>query len=168
MPSTSDRSVLEALLDSWQRGNTILVNLLRAVPDDLLDHRALPGGFSIVGMFVHIDACRRYAVKEDAPEVAAPELPEGWRSERDPARIEALLHESAAAVKGAVAGRIAAGRDMDVRYDHPILMLQHLIWHEAYHHGQIKLILKQLGRPLNDDDGSLVTFDLWMDRSPRP
>lgn len=165
MPTIASQDVLPALLDSWDRNNTILVNLLRALPADQLDHRVMADGFSIVGMFVHIDYCRRYAVGRDAPEIPVPELPEGWRSERDPDRLEQLLHESARLVRDAVASRLAAGRQMEVLYDHPILMLQHLIWHEAYHHGQIKLILKLAGRPLNDDDGSLITFDLWMDRT---
>ena len=58
-----------------------------------------------------------------------------------------MLNESAAAVRDAVRGRVEAGRPMDTHYDHPILMLQHLIWHEGYHHGQIKLALKQVGQP---------------------
>jgi uncharacterized damage-inducible protein DinB len=54
---------------------------------------------------------------------------------------------------------------MEVHYDHPILMYHHLLWHDAYHHGQIKAALKLAGRPLNDDDGSVVTFDIWMDKT---
>ena len=44
-------------------------------------------------------------------------------------------------------GRVLARRNMDMHYDHPILMLQLLPWHEGYHHGQIKLALKLAGRP---------------------
>jgi hypothetical protein len=33
MSRTHDQSPLEALLDSWDRNNTILLNLLRAVPE---------------------------------------------------------------------------------------------------------------------------------------
>jgi len=33
MPDAPDQRLLEALLDSWDRNNTILVNLLRALPD---------------------------------------------------------------------------------------------------------------------------------------
>jgi len=51
---------------------------------------------------------------------------------------------------------------MNQHYDHPLLMLQHLIWHEGYHHGQIKLALKLAGRPLSDDDAGPVTWDVWM------
>ena len=75
-----------------------------------------------------------------------------------------MLNESAAAVRDAVRGRVEAGRPMDTHYDHPILMLQHLIWHEGYHHGQIKLALKQAGHPVSDDDAGLVTWDLWMEK----
>jgi hypothetical protein len=61
-----------------------------------------------------------------------------------------MLNESAAAVRDAVRGRLSAGQPMDRHYDHQILMLQHLIWHEGYHHGQIKLTLKLHGHPISD------------------
>jgi uncharacterized damage-inducible protein DinB len=165
MLNASQEDLFPALEDSWLRNNRMLVNLLRAVPAELLDHRMLQDGFSIAGMFVHMDFCRRYLVKKNAPESAVPELPDGWRDQRDPERIELLLEESAKLVPQAVAGRLASGRAMEVHYDHPILLIQQLIWHEGYHHGQIKAALKLAGRPLNDDDGSLVTFDIWMDKT---
>ncbi len=57
-----------------------------------------------------------------------------------------MLKESAKVVRDAVAGRVASGRPMERQYDHPILMIQHLIWHERYHHGQVKLALKMARR----------------------
>ena len=39
MSKADERSLLEALLDSWDRNNTILVNLLRAVPEGGLEAR---------------------------------------------------------------------------------------------------------------------------------
>ena len=51
---------------------------------------------------------------------------------------------------------------MKVHYDHPILMLQHMLWHEGYHHGQIKLTLKMAGHPMADEDIGPVTWDVWM------
>ena len=81
-----------------------------------------------------------------------PEVPEGeWRAERDRDRLAPMLNESAAAVRAAVEGRLESGRPMDQHYDHPILMLQHLVWHEGYHHGQIKLALKLAGHPFDDE-----------------
>ncbi|HEY8105849.1 MAG TPA: DinB family protein [Gemmatimonadales bacterium] len=73
-----------------------------------------------------------------------------------------MLSDSAKAVRDAIQGRVEAGRDMDLHYDHPILLLQHMVWHEGYHHGQIKLALKAAGHPLTDDEAGPVTWGVWM------
>jgi methionine salvage enolase-phosphatase E1 len=72
-----------------------------------------------------------------------------------------MLKDSAEAVRDAVTRRLEAGRDMELHYDHPILLLQHMIWHEGYHHGQIKLALKLAGRPMSDDEAGPVTTN-WV------
>lgn len=165
MSHTAEHSVLDALLNSWDRNNTILLNLLRAIPEDVFELRPMENSPSIAGLFMHMHYCRLMFVRDDAPEAAQP-VPDGeWRAERDRVRIARWLQDSAAAVRDAVRGRVARGQPMEQHYDHPILMLQHMIWHEGYHHGQIKLTLKLAGRPMNDDDGSLVTWDLWMDKT---
>lgn len=167
-PSTSDPGLLEALLDSWDRNNTILVNLLRAVPPDALQVRAMNAGPSIAQLFTHIHYVRLVFVQEDAPESAS-ELPAGeWVAEHDAGRIAQMLDASAKTVRDAVDGRLQAGREMDLHYDHPILMLQHLIWHEGYHHGQIKLALKLAGRPLGDREIGPGTWGVWMRKDDRP
>ena len=66
------------------------------------------------------------------------------------------------AVRDTVKSRVEAGQDMKVHYDHPILLLQHMIWHEGYHHGQIKLALKVAGRPITDTEAGRVTWGVWM------
>jgi uncharacterized damage-inducible protein DinB len=159
-----DGSLLDALLDSWDRNNTILVNLLRALPDGGMDARAVEGSPIVAQLFAHIHYCRLVFVVEDAPEFGTA-LPEAeWRAERDRARMAEMLNDSAKVVRDAVKSRLQAGRDMDVHYDHPILMLQHLIWHEGYHHGQIKLALKAAGRPFDDEEIGQVTWDVWIDK----
>jgi uncharacterized damage-inducible protein DinB len=160
-----DQTLLEALLDSWDRNNTILVNLLRALPEHGLEAKAMEGGPSIAELFTHIHFVRLVFVSEDAPEFAG-ELPkEEWVAERDPVRIAQLLNDSAKAVRDAVKGRVDAGRDMDLHYDHPILLLQHMVWHEGYHHGQIKLALKLTGRPMSDEVAGPATWDVWMNKN---
>ncbi len=42
MPTAPDDPLLDALLDSWERNNRILINLLRLVPPDLLDSWPAP------------------------------------------------------------------------------------------------------------------------------
>jgi len=164
MSNPQDRSLLEALLDSWDRNNTILVNLLRALPEDGLDARAMEGSPSVAQLFAHIHYVRLVFVAEDAPEFAGDLPEEEWSAERDPDRIAQMLNESAEAVRDAVKGRVEAGRDMDLHYDHPILLLQHMLWHEGYHHGQIKLALKLAGRPITDKEAGPVTWGVWMRR----
>jgi uncharacterized damage-inducible protein DinB len=156
--------LLEAILDSWDRNNTILVNLLRMIPDGALDLRAAPTSPSIGGMFMHMHYCRLVFVEEDAPEEAIP-VPAGeWRSEGNRDQLAQWLDESARVVRAAVVSRLASGRAMDMHYDHPILLLQHMIWHEGYHHGQIKLTLKLAGQPVPDADVGRVTWRIWMDK----
>ena len=154
--------LLDALLDSWDRNNTILVNLLRALPNGGLDIRAMDGGPSIAELFTHIHYVRLVFISEDAPEFAQ-EVPEQeWAVERDPGRIARMLNDSAKVVRDAVKNRIETGRDMDLHYDHPVLLLQHMLWHEGYHHGQMKLALKMAGRPMTDEQAGPITWDVWM------
>jgi hypothetical protein len=166
MLRTNDSALLDALLDSWDRNNnTILVNLLRALPDGGLEAKAVNDSLTAAQLFMHIHYVRLVFVLEDAPEFAKP-LPEGeWRAERDRGRIAAMLNDSAKVVRDAVAGRLKAGRDMDRHYDRPILMLQHMIWHEGDHHGQIKLALKAEGRPFDDEEIGPVTWDVWVEKT---
>jgi uncharacterized damage-inducible protein DinB len=51
---------------------------------------------------------------------------------------------------------------VDRHYGHPLRRLQHLIRHEGYHHGQIKLTLELAERPLPADDAGLGMWDVWM------
>ena len=167
MADAKEQPLLEALLDSWERNNTILVNLLRALPEGGLEATAMKGSPSVAQMFAHIHYVRLVFISEDAPEFARP-VPEGeWRTERDAARIAQMLNDSARAVRETFKGRLDAGRQMDLHYDHPILFLQHMIWHEGYHHGQIKLALKRAGRPFDDEEIGPLTWDVWMRKNQR-
>ena len=162
MPDAPDQRLLEALLDSWDRNNTILVNLLRVLPEGGLEVRAMEGGPSVAQLFTHIHYVRLVFVSENAPECARDVPKSEWGLEREPGRIAQLLNESARAVRDAVKSKAETGGAMNLHYDHPILLLQHMIWHEGYHHGQIKLALKIAGRPLADEEAGPVTWDVWM------
>lgn len=168
MPDSRDSLIdplLGAILDSWDRNNTILTNLLRLIPQDRMDLRGTDSSHSIAQLFAHMHYCRLVFVFEDAPEIVAVEPTGEYAVEPDRERLIQKLNESAAAVRDAVRTRLVAGRAMDRHYDHPILLLQHFIWHEGYHHGQIKLVLKQNGHPLDDELSGDVTWDVWMDKA---
>ena len=162
MSDARNRTLLEALLDSWDRNNTILLNLLRALPDGGLEARAMESSPSVAELFRHVHFVRLVFVFEDAPEFAR-ELPkEEWVAEHDPDRIAQMLNDSARAVRDAVKSRVETGLDMNLHYDHPILLLQHMLWHEGYHHGQIKLALKVAGRPIANEEAGPITWRVWM------
>jgi uncharacterized damage-inducible protein DinB len=167
MPIGSDPALLDAVLDSWDRSNAIMINLLRALPEGGLELRATAGSPSVAQQFMHIHHERLVSVFEESPECALPVPDEEWAHERDRERIAQQLTESAGAVREAVRGRALAGQRMDMNYDHPILMLQLLFWHEAYHHGQIKLALKIAGCPISDDAAGPLTWDVWRGRRQR-
>lgn len=167
MTASAYTSLLEALLDSWDRNNTILTNLVRALPPGAMDLRAAPDAMTIHTMLIHMHYCRLVFVEEDVPECAVPLDRAAWKATREPAAIVALLDESARVLRTAVRTRLESGVPMDRHYDHPLLMLQHFIWHEGYHHGQVKLALKAAGQPFDDEAIGNVTWAVWMDKTPR-
>jgi len=158
----SATSLLDAVLDSWDRNNTILVNLLRTVPKGGLDVKAMQDGPSVAQMFTHMHYVRLVFISEDAPDLAREVPVNEWAEEHNPDRIAQMLNESAEAVRKVLESSVKSGREMKVHYDHPILFLQHMIWHEGYHHGQIKLALKLAGTPMTDEEAGPVTWSVWM------
>jgi len=158
-------SLLDAILDSWDRNNTIVINLFRALSPEAMKIRPAPGSPSIAQLFTHIHYVRSVFVLEDAPEWATKLPDEEWGVDPSPERMVQRLNDSAKAVRDAVKGRLDSAREMNLHYDHPILMLQHLIWHEGYHHGQIKIALKTAGRPFKDEEIGPLSWGVWMKKT---
>jgi hypothetical protein len=63
-------TLLAAVLDGWERGNTALIHLVRLIPEGALAARALPGSPSVAQMFLHLHHERMVLVFENAPEWA--------------------------------------------------------------------------------------------------
>jgi uncharacterized damage-inducible protein DinB len=162
---SGNNSLLGAVLDSWDRNNRILVNLLRALPPGSHDARVMATSMSVTEMFTHMIYVRLIFLSEDAPEWVGTRPPREWLRETDPDRLAAGLESSARAVRDAVKDRLRSGQPMQQHYDHPLLFLEHMIWHEGYHHGQIKLALKVAGQPFDDEQIGPVTWDIWIDKT---
>lgn len=159
---SSSASVLEALLDSWDRNNRIVTNLLNVIPAGGLEARATPGSPTVAALFMHFHYVRLVFIEENTPEFG-PEVPtDEWGIEPDRDRLTRMLNDSAQAVRDVVKASVTTGRAMDLHYDHPILFLQHMLWHEGYHHGQIKIALKLAGVPLADDVIGPLSWSVWM------
>ena len=161
MANSQDVSLLDAVLDSWDRNNTILINLLRCVPGGGLAARATTSSPSVSEMFTHLHHERMVSVLEEAPEFVGKVPEKEWAVESDRERIVEMLTESAQRVRDAVKNRVETGKPMNLNYDHPILLIQLLIFHESYHHGQIKLALKLAGLQVTDELAGELTWDVW-------
>jgi len=159
-----DRALLDATLASWDRHQTVLTNLLRALPAGGLSSRATPTSPTVAQMFHHLHHERTASLAENAPEHAGEPPAAEWHDERDAERVAALLEDSARRVRAAVRARIEAERGLDQDFAHPVQMLIFLIFHEAYHHGQIKLALKAAGCPLPDAVAGPLTWRVWRER----
>lgn len=165
MSDVSHPHLLDALLDSWDRNNAILINLLRALPESALEIKASDDSPPIGALFAHMHYVRLVFVLEDAPEFAREPPAQEWVPAPDRHRLAQMLTESAKTVRDAVRGKVEAGAQMNLHYDHPILMLQHMIWHEGYHHGQIKLALKIAGRTMSDAEAGPLSWRVWMKKA---
>jgi hypothetical protein len=93
------------LLDSWDRNNSILINLLRALPEGGLEVRAIKGSPSVAELFTHIHYVRLVFVFENAPEFARDVPGEECVVERDAGRIAEMLNDSRT-VRDAVKNRV--------------------------------------------------------------
>src|SRR3981189_436647 len=111
MSRAHDQSLLEALLDSWDRNNIILLNLLRAVPEGGLEARVMGGSPSVAELFTHIHYVRLVFISEDAPEFARDLPEEEWMDERDSDRLAQMLNDSPKAARDAATTRAARGTD---------------------------------------------------------
>jgi uncharacterized damage-inducible protein DinB len=164
MTAESGERLLAALLDSWDRNNTVLLNLLGALPDGGLEARAMAGSPTVAEMFTHLHHERMVSVLENAPEHAGQVPAQEWNPERDARRIAEMLHESGTRVRDAIKARVEGDRALDLDFAHPIQLLLFLIFHEGYHHGQIKLALKAAGCPIADADAGPLTWSVWRAR----
>ena len=162
-PSAADQALLLALLDSWDPNNTILVNLLRALPDGGLEARAIEGSPCSLRTFIMCGGFGPRGRFRILPRPSRRRVGDG----AFPQIIAQMLHDSAKAVSDAVKSRVEKGRAMDLHYDHPILLLQHMLWHEGYRHGQIKLALKAAGKAMDDQQAGPLTWGIWMRKSQR-
>lgn len=156
--------LLQAVLASWGLHNRVLVNLLRALPEGGLLARATETSPTVAQMFTHLHHERMISVSEEAPEVAVRVPKVEWDAVHDVEAIVRMLDESASAVRDAVSRRVESGRPLEQNFAHPIQLIQFLIFHEGYHHGQIKLALKISGRPLSDKAIGPLVWGAWRSR----
>lgn len=84
---------------------------------------------------------------------------------RGPCKRSGRWSEPGRLVREAVQGRAQSGEPLERDFAHPLHLIHFLIFHEGYHHGQIKLALKAVGRPLSDEAAGPLTWAVWRERT---
>ncbi len=170
MAQVNTEDLLTALLDSWARNNAMLLGFLRDLPDGGLEWCALESSWPIAVQLMHVHHTRQFYVAQ-----AVPALGEGlpalytqregeWIASRDFEQIHDALQASAEAVSAAVQRGVTENlvfRGSEISYDHPVLLLQHMLWHEGYHVGQMMLARKAVGQPMSDGDAARLLWSHW-------
>lgn len=143
-------NVTEALLESWDRQCRILTNVATLINESNRHAKPSTDGWSLDFQLAHVHQVRRYWLSQVAPERAkavAESFIDGWQTPiSDLEQIKTLLDDSAVAVREAMVELIAKDVQSVGGYDHPVLFLQHMIWHEGWHVGLIFLALRLNGQ----------------------
>jgi uncharacterized damage-inducible protein DinB len=144
----------EQLLDTWKINNRVDLYLLDAIATEALAF-SVAKGRNVAQQFAHIHNVRLMWLKSSAPD-----LLEGLEKiEQEVFDKQALrrgLEASGRAIEGLLARGIAAGKIKGFK-PHPTAFLGYLIAHDAYHRGEIGIILTQLGHPLDQK----TSYGMW-------
>lgn len=145
--------VTEALLDSWDRQCKIVEAVSTLITEGNRHVKPSEDGWPLDKHLAHMHNTRKFFLKQVAPELAAP-LGRSYADDQgtpiaDLNELKNMLNASGLAVREAVREGLAKGGPMkgeNVTYDNPVLLLQHMVWHDGWHVGLIFLALRLNGQ----------------------
>ncbi len=156
---------LDAILETWNRNTTVVLNILNALPEGGIDASDTNGQWIVAHHLADMQSANIYWLEKSAPEFAEglkvlytedETLPAGFDPERNLETIKTGFQSAADAVARAVRHHVETQTSFGEVYEHPIFFMQHMLWHQAYHLGQIIWALKQSGMRFTDDQ----TFEM--------
>lgn len=155
-----------AILESWRRQSLCLTNLMGRLNPKLLKAKSSKDGWTIAYHLCHIHECRVYWLSK-ASGVMHPELidlyhqiGEVWYPSESLTEIREQLALSEQAIQKWVAENIN-NKSAGGPYDHPILFLQHMVWHEGYHFALLTLALRTAGHEASEVWEEENIWGLW-------
>jgi len=142
--------------ETWSIHNRINLFLLDAVSHDQLALLPSAKGRSVGQLFAHMNDVRLMWLK-----ASAPELLEGLKKlgpdSHSKADIALALQNSGKAIESILGQASLAGGRVKGFKPHVTAFLGYLIAHEAHHRGQVALILRQNGQPLDKK----ISYGMW-------
>jgi uncharacterized damage-inducible protein DinB len=129
-------------------------------------------GWSIDRHLAHMHGVRRFFLSQVAPEHAASLVSASADKEGTPLAdlnaIRTCLEASGKAVRDAVEEGLEKGGPMageHVVYDNPVLLMQHMVWHDGWHVGLIFLALRLNGQEPPEEWEEPNVWGLWRTES---
>lgn len=142
--------LLTPLLDSWDRQCRIVDAVASLVTEENRSVKPSDDGWPLDHQLAHIHQVRKYWLTQLDPErgrALGEVFTDGWEGPiSDLDAIKGHLEQSGLAVREGVRVAIENGAQPAGGYDHPVLFLQHMIWHEGWHVGLIMLALRLAGQ----------------------
>lgn len=147
---------MNELLETWDSSARISVYVLRAVAPEALSVQS--GRARSVGdQFAHVHNVRLMWLQSAAPDLAASLSKIEKGAAVDANTIAAALESSAMAIRALVERALSGSGKVKGFKPHASAFVGYLIAHEAHHRGQIVLLLKQAGFPLDKK----ILFGMW-------
>jgi uncharacterized damage-inducible protein DinB len=141
--------VAEALLESWERQCRIVDAVASRIEESNRHLKPSEDGWTLDKQLAHIHETRYYWLNQVSPTHAA-RLGESFNEDgTTPLSLETIKAELAKrgkAIGDVVREMLASGATTAPPYDHPVLFLQHMVWHEGWHVGLIFLGLRLGGQ----------------------
>jgi len=162
----------DLLFESWDRQCAILDSVTSLVNQDNRGAKPSEDGWPIDAHLAHMHGTRRYFLSQVAPDLAE-SLPAAFAEgastpHPDLEHIKYCLSASSLAIKEAVKRGLEKGGPLSgghVVYDSPVLLLQHMIWHEGWHVGLIFLALRLNGEEPDEEWEEIEVWGRWRTES---
>lgn len=147
--------MIHPLIETWHINARICAYLLAAIPTARLDEKLNGKGRSIGEQFAHIHNVRLMWLKSANPALLEGILPLD-KENLSREKIEFALSQSAEAVAILLSQSIETGKIKGFK-PHVTAFVGYLTAHEAHHRGQILLMLKAAGHPVDKK----TQFGMW-------
>lgn len=162
-------NIAEALLDSWDRQCRIVTSVATLINEENRHVKPSEDGMGLDGQLAHMHSVRKFFLSQVAPEQAASLITAYSDDQGTPLAdldaIKACLTASGDAVRAAVKEGLENGcapmSSEHVTYDNPVLLMQHMVWHDGWHTGLIFLALRLNGQEPQEEWEEPNVWGLW-------
>ena len=137
--------------------------------EQLLKVKPSADGWTLSEHFAHVKECRTGWLREASGQPIAGEVSlyqkvgENWEATTDFALIQSQLSLTQGAIADWMKKSLADGTQKAGPYDHPVMYLQHMIWHEGWHAGLIMLGMRLAGVEPAEEWEELNLWANWRD-----